>query len=198
MDQLSKDNEGKIREKLLNSRFYRPLNRCFQIEWAIRDYTMYVIDGAECFVQPLFQQSTDGTATNQPNAAPAFDNFATPLAPPPRPSRPSTSQFDETTVTEDGKRICQLCRRAYKNRRHRNMYGARNTCCICRATFATAELLIQHNEQTIRKKICCVKHCNVAICDDYESNKYHFDYHNLKKGNFCANCFSILSNNFKL
>lgn len=36
---MDREIEAETRKKLLNTRFYRPLNRFFQIELAMRDYT---------------------------------------------------------------------------------------------------------------------------------------------------------------
>lgn len=157
---MDREIEAEIRKKLLGSRFYRPLNK-IPIELAMDDYTVYVIDGTESFVQPWFQPSENDSVNSQPS---------------------TSMQFEETIVNENG-RICQLCGRAYKTKRHQTLFREKNTCCVCREIFASEELLIQHFAQTIKAKICCVKNCHEPVYDVPKKNESHFNRHVPKKGN---------------
>lgn len=166
-----------IRKKLSNTRFYQPLSQLSHIELNLNGFTTYNFNGDESFVR-LFAPTANDSVNSQPStsaAAASSNNFVQPQQPPPR-----KKKFEQTVVQINGdnkvERVCQLCNRSYRTKRHQNQFRGNNICCVCREQFPDEESLIEHAEQTLRANICCVIDCQMPLTDD-ERKKIHLNRH---------------------
>lgn len=168
--------EDEVRKELLNKwLFYRPKKK------STVDYKIFIFNGTDPCVQHLFQSPVNYPINHQASPSTGtrpFDNFVHSSMPPPPPAppakKPISSHFDETVV--NGKeRECQLCDRAFRNKRHQKLYRDKLMCCICRSKFTNESALVHHAHQNIKANICCL--CNMALSDDPVANENHFKRH---------------------
>lgn len=164
----------KIEENLFSTLFYHPLKNSANV------HTTYRLDATHPSIQPLFQSPAKSPINYQASTShgtePIVNSVQSSMPPPTLPlARKSIAlQFNKTIVI--GKeRECQLCDRAYKNKRHQTLYREKNICCICRRQFMDKSALVQHVDETIKAKICCL--CKLPLSDDRETNEYHFKHH---------------------
>lgn len=171
---MDPNTKHEIRKKLLNSRFYKPLKNCIPNE---SNFTVYSFSGNEDFVQPIFKPSSNGAVGGQASTSAVMNppnNFA------PRNPPPKRRTIFEITKVHDGLRLCQLCDRSYKTKRHGNRFKKQHICCVCRKPFNDEAALVEHVDKTIKAKVCCF--CQMALHDDPEKNIAHFKRHVGTKG----------------